>query len=348
MPHRTELGRRFARLFPIVLGALVLVIGLVGTQPASAQTCIDDIWKADNNSQDLTCTANDVTLSEVSNVCVHTIVGDPTSPCVPNNACTKNQPVTFTADFRMVLTAQTRYDVGFYIATDGDPNGDGALTGGCTATQVTSTNAMTTFRNLDAAPDTCGDITGPLGTAFNPQIVRHTLTTTCVDADNDGFLELPFCTTWRQPGSNEPCDSVDDAFPGSPSKCNCGTLQVEIFVEPATGAITKTVTKATITYEVEVSNTTATRTLTVNAICDDVYGALAGSGCAAGSITPTNVTCTVPQDIAPGDSYTCQFDGEVPVGSTGLTDTVTATVVDDENASVDIGEGTASVQCTLP
>src|SRR5439155_381658 len=137
----------------------------------------------------------------------------------------------------------------------------------------------------------CGDITGPLNTAFNPQIVRHTVTTTCLDPDNDGLLELPFCTTWRQPGSNEVCTTTNDAFPGSPSKCNCGTLAVDIFVEPSTGTISKTVKTATITYEVEIANTTTTHTFTVNQLCDNIFGTLAGSGCPAGTKTPANNTC---------------------------------------------------------
>jgi hypothetical protein len=32
--------------------------------------------------------------------------------------CFSDGTVTFTADFRMDLTADTRYDIGFYIATD--------------------------------------------------------------------------------------------------------------------------------------------------------------------------------------------------------------------------------------
>ena len=36
----------------------------------------------------------------------------------------------------MVLTAQTRYDVGFYFASDGDPNNDGAITGAVFGYQV--------------------------------------------------------------------------------------------------------------------------------------------------------------------------------------------------------------------
>ena len=59
-------------------------------------------------------------------------------------------------------------------------------------------------------------------------------------------LALDFCTTWRQPGSNQVCDGTgdgpaadNDVFPGSPSKCNCGTLAIDIFSEPVALTVTK-------------------------------------------------------------------------------------------------------------
>ena len=79
MPHRRQFLRHFTGLFPIVLGVVMVGGVLVGAQPASAQTCIQDVWQAHGNTQNLTCTANDVTLSSVTNVCVHTVLNDPNS-----------------------------------------------------------------------------------------------------------------------------------------------------------------------------------------------------------------------------------------------------------------------------
>src|SRR5262245_52382440 len=115
----------------------VLAVGglLLGAQPASAvDNCIQDVWKAHGNNQNLTCTANDVTLSKATNIDI--ITGGSCTGTGANRVCKCNdqQQVNFTADFEMDLTADTRYDVGFYIATDSDPNGDGALTGQCSAT----------------------------------------------------------------------------------------------------------------------------------------------------------------------------------------------------------------------
>ena len=84
------------------------------------------------NNQNLQCTANDVTLSSATNIQI--ITGGSCDPVTGHCSCFAGLPVTFSADFRMDLTADTRYDVGFYLATDGDPNHDGAITGQCSAT----------------------------------------------------------------------------------------------------------------------------------------------------------------------------------------------------------------------
>src|SRR5262245_17341516 len=123
-------------------------------------------------------------------------------------------------------------------STDGDPNHDGALTGQCTATASLAGNTLN-FINLDTGADVCGDITGPLNLTGppasdnNPLFVTSQITTQCPAAAGTQ-LSLPFCTTWRQPGSNQVClgtgngTTTNDVFPGSPSKCNCGTLVLDI------------------------------------------------------------------------------------------------------------------------
>ena len=89
----------------------------------------------------------------------------------------------------MDLTANTRYDVGFYIATDNDPNHDGALTGQCTATASLAGNTSN-FIELDPGADVCGEISGPLGAAHNPLFVTATIS--MPSAPPGGQMELPF------------------------------------------------------------------------------------------------------------------------------------------------------------
>jgi hypothetical protein len=329
------------RFLQLTIAVTLLVAGAVlfGAQPslAAPNTCIQDVWKAHGNNQNLTCTAQDVTLSRATGIDISS-----GGQCAIENGvkvckCNSGGQVTFTADFQMDLTADTRYDIGFYIATDSGGS-DGAKTGECTATAVSALNAST-FKQLDAAPDACGDITGPLGTAFNPQLVKQTITTTC-SAGPSGKLELPFCTTWRQPGSNEVCagtgngTTTNDVYPGSPSKCNCGTLVVDIFVETATITVTKTaLAPATVpetggsqSYTVTVRNNAQVASLTLDTLTDDKYGDITTPHAAGGGFfAVTQTDCTL-ATIAAQATYSCTFVGTVPAGDRGgtFTDVVQA------------------------
>lgn len=334
------------RLGPAFTMAVVL---LIGSSASQAQSCMQDVWQAHGNSQGLNCTANDVTLSSVSNICVHVTPGGPQDPdgdgCQNPNAqgqltCVSGQPFTFTADFTMPLTAQARYDLGLYIATDGGGN-DGALTGACADNVVTSGNSST-FLQKDGGGDVCGDIDA----AHNPQVIHQTITTTCSDTNNDLKVNLPWCTSWRQPGSNETCDSATfttaaefDAYPGSPSKCNCGTLDLDVFTEQASITVTKVATTPTIpetggdvTYSVAVTNNAQVSSVTLTSLVDSLYGNITTTG-HDGITATTCALVTIPAESAdPGNNpYTCSFTVTVGSGDTGDTidDTVTACGNDD-------------------
>jgi hypothetical protein len=318
-----KLCRRTSGLLavPILVGGGLLFV----PQAASAQgTCIQDVWTAHGNNQNLTCTANDVTLSSASNVNIITGGICDASGC----KCFAGQTFTFTAVFSMTLTTQTRYDVGFYIATDTDSNNDGALTGQCTAT-VSTTNNTSNFVQLDGTPDACGEI----DSAHNPlKVTSNEITMTCPAAGEQ--VVVPFCTTWRQPGSNELCQVTNDAFPGSPSKCNCGDLPIPIFSAPVEFTPTKTAVTTEVdesggaaTYTVAVHNDSTVAALNLTSLTDDKYGDITTVHAAGGGFfAVTSTDCAVPQNIAPSGTYTCTFVGTVPPGNSGgrFTDVVTA------------------------
>ena len=145
------------RFWQLVIAVCLVAAGgvLFGAQPASAFTanvCMQTNYTAHGKTQSLNCTANDVRVAEVTNITIqsggecHLVNG------VNTCTCTANQPVTFTADYKVVLTAQARYDIGIYFSTDGDTNGDGALTGQCKLTTLTATNSDN-FVNLDTGAD---------------------------------------------------------------------------------------------------------------------------------------------------------------------------------------------------
>lgn len=332
-----------------LITVLILAGGglLLWPDAASAQTCINDVWKAHGNNQNVTCTANDVTLSSATNINISAGGACVNGVC----SCYAGQTVTFTADFRMDLTADTRYDVGFYIATDNDPNSDGALTGQCSATASLASNTTRAgnFINLDVpsqSGDVCGDITGPSSTAagsHNPLFVTATISAPCPSTPGQQ-LRLPFATTWRQPGSNDVCDgtgngtSTNDVYPGSPSKCNKGTLVLDITSITTSIGVSKTAntpsvpedTGGSANYTVVVSNTTSVP-VTLTSLEDAPYGSIAQ---VQGSVTattcvPDNVasTCEIGGVIAAGGSCSCTFTATVPPGDVSgpaFGDTVTA------------------------
>lgn len=186
------------------------------TQPrrlAASNTLTNQICMQEAAGISLGCTANDVQLASATNIVVH------------DDGCQfAGDTVTFTAQFEVLLGAQARHDVGIWFAQDGDPNGDGALTGTCTV--ATTPYDQPTFLDLDGVSDdpngiiqdTCGDIDA----SHNPQYPSITMTATCIPS-GDGNLLLPYCTSWRQPGANGLCTSPLQASPGAPSKCKCDT-----------------------------------------------------------------------------------------------------------------------------
>ncbi|HVF62195.1 MAG TPA: C25 family cysteine peptidase [Thermoanaerobaculia bacterium] len=104
-----------------------------------AQCCLDDV-----NDAGAVCTANDVTFVLVG-------LGTQTDGCV-NSSDTVS---IFLGAIVKNTTAGTRYDIGMWISTDGDPNGDGALTGQC-AREMLTPASPTTFVDDGLAPTCLG------------------------------------------------------------------------------------------------------------------------------------------------------------------------------------------------
>jgi hypothetical protein len=288
----------------------------------SAGVCIEDNWHDHGNSQNLTCTANDVRIARATNICVD----DGNGGCKAEPTCIVGQDVTFTADFEVVLTAQDRYDVGVYFDVNGDPEGDGAKSGQCVLNTIDGTNAPITHINNDALPDVCGDIDA----AHNPQLMTLTITTECVsDGDPDEpRLQLPYCTSWRQPGSNQVCDEAADAYPGSPSKCSCDDgFAIDIFVEDASATVTKTAVEACVAFDVVVTNTTQATDMVLATLVDAPYGDVTD----ATNANLCSTTCgqsggagVLPETLSAGETYSCRFTAKVASSATAQTDTVTA------------------------
>jgi hypothetical protein len=196
------------------------------------------------------CTANDIQLTAIVPGSLSTkfcsndtnracgIDDDCVSPgtcTISGNNCTGDPEspgtVTFSATGRFVLTTQTRYDVGLFIDTAGDPEPavdnkgtpDAARSGQCTKFAFSNTEGVNAEGDGDA--DGCGDLTqaiasAPAGRAmpFGP------VTNQCVDKDDDGLVDVYHCETWSQNEDEIDCTDSSDVKAGTSSKCNCGVL----------------------------------------------------------------------------------------------------------------------------
>lgn len=169
--------------------------------------------------------------------------------------------------------------------------------------------------------DVAGDLDGQ-GTCSLPQTIPPSGSYSCqYTADvlgQDG--DVVTCTVTAS-GTDDNMNPVMDDDPAD----------VTITGVPSSIEVTKTADPTslpepggTVTFTVEVTNTSAVDTVTIDSLVDDVAGDLDGQG-----------SCSVPQVLAPGETYTCQYPGEV-TGQDGdvVTCTVTASGTDDDGQPV--------------
>src|SRR5262245_53340262 len=266
---RTLEGSRPYRPGPFVRGAyrgaLTLMLGLavfLAASPVAGQPVVGGCVKEASSLPSISCTANDVALTDI-------VAG---SLVILDDGCTStSDTVTFIAQGIYELTTQERFDIGTFISTDGDPNGDGAQTGQCVR-DILATTPNPPYVSLDG--DKCGDIdaahspltqpaTSPLGAGAcsnNSNLICLSdadcgAGNTCVglgitiscgkDANHDGKVDVDHCETWNQPGANIVCSSAADVKAGSPSKCNCGQLPGACIAFPDDNPCTRDVCQGT-------------------------------------------------------------------------------------------------------
>ena len=120
------IGRGFALLVAtVLLGSVFAAPADASIQCTTGACCVDDV----NGTRGANCTSNDVTFTVVG-------LGTQTDGCI-NSSDTVS--ILMRANVRN-NTAQNRYDIGLYVATDGDPNGDGAVSGQCYRERLTPTS----------------------------------------------------------------------------------------------------------------------------------------------------------------------------------------------------------------
>jgi hypothetical protein len=301
------------------------------------------------NANRLNCTANDV---RISGVATDDITGE---PLVDPATCIEGETFDLTATFEIEVTANQRYDTGFFFRIDG---GDDARdpTGECSLSALDPNEDP--GEDLDG--DTCGDLnSGTYEATFTIPGVE------CVgvpDPDNSDqlVLQLPNCTSWHSNQGtvcNLPIPENGSGFaPDTKSKCVCDdNFTVPVIVETATLTVDKqaqpnTVSElgGTVTYTVMVTNDAEFVSVELTTVFDDLYGDLTDPA----NTAITNSTCgdLVGDVLGPQGSgtetATCTFDAFVE-GNSGdiITDLAEvcgnqsgtgAEVCDDDEADVTI------------
>jgi len=285
----------------------------------------------------------------------------------------------FRATFIVELSAQARHDIGLYFATDGDPADpvtqirDGALGGTCSVGILPEAGTFTrpdgsegSFVDLDTnctgggcpqPEDTCGDINGANSPIYynmiGPALVPKYIEAACTDTDNNGKLNLPNCTSWRQGGANEVCTTPEDAYPGAPSKCNCDpAFEVPINVPPAELKVTKTASPLSrpepggdFTFTVKIENTgiDPANDVVLASLLDDKYG---NFSIKQGRVKST--TCgLIGETIKSGETKTCSFTVDRSATNAGWDETDTVTVSgSDMHGNTVSGSDTAYIKIT--
>ena len=145
--------RNFSKSQKRLTSCLMITTAIFGSQLALAadngptqtgQICMQKVFGSPvSNSNRLNCTANDIRLSKAVNV-------------FPSS-CLEGTQFTLTATFEVDVTANSRYDAGFFFRIDGGDNarGDGTNADGkCSLSALNPSLAPA----MDLDGETCGDL----------------------------------------------------------------------------------------------------------------------------------------------------------------------------------------------
>lgn len=317
------------------------------TAPYPATACA-----ATRFGSDLNCTANDVNLTQIAKA--------PGSM----SSCVSGAPVTLDLDLTVNFASPDRWDVGIFIANDGNspdvlPTNGGASSCSVDILPITTPPSGDTFLDLDGVPqgtaDTCGDGNSSIGSGTGNGVKRMTgVTLPCyASPSSGGKLYVPFVVSWDNQKSpiGSLCTSNLYPVPNTTSKCNvpAGTVSIDVVVLPKiskTNGGTTLNPGATTTYTVVILNDSGGTLLDAvfkdPAVTDLTVGSVSCAA-AAGATCPTTTVAamqgagiTIPSANLPNNSYlTFTINATVSSGAV-IGDTISNT------ASVTVGGHTTS------
>ena len=172
---------------------------------------------------------------------------------------------------------------------------------------------------IDSLTDTIYDNLNDWGDCAVPQTLpplgSYSCSFTVEVAGNAGDAILNVATAAGVDDDGKPVSASDNAT-------------VNIIDVPPAASLTKTASMVVATFDVVVTNDSPAESLSLTILSDDKFGNIT----VIDGVTILNSTCTVPQTIAVGSSYSCSFDAKI--STSPHTDTVTGTVSDDDGGSV--------------
>src|SRR5262249_22948957 len=155
-------------------------------------------------------------------------------PFDATHGCQKDSTFSFVADFHVVTTASARENIGLYFQVKGGTSAISGANGSCWDNVITPPHHLAgdavclgsgtggglacpagngTYEELDASPDSCGDIS----TSDNNQIITVEVDNAVCEPGPDGMLRLPNAVSWQQPGGTLLCQSSPTSYPFDPN-----------------------------------------------------------------------------------------------------------------------------------
>ena len=263
--------------------------------PTESYSCEYTVMVSGNAGDIVSCT---VTASGIDDD------GDPVSDDDPEDVTITDVPSSITVDKSADPTSVP------------EPGGDVTFT-----VTVTNTSAVDTVTIDTLTDDVAGDLNG-VGTCSVPQILAPGEDYTCeyTAMVSGGRGDTVTCTVTAS-GTDDDGDPVSD---DDPADVTITGVPSAITVDKSADPTTVNEPGGDVTYTITVTNTSAVDTVTLETITDDVSGDLNGVG-----------TCSVPQILAPGEIYSCEYTVMV-TGTAGdtITCTVTVTGTDDDGDPV--------------
>lgn len=265
----------------------------------------------------LNCTANDV---EITTVTVNLVNGNgPDSE--GNFTCKNGDPIAVTADLKVRTNANERWDTTFFLPLNTESpqviqQDDKACSIVIPKPEYATDPDSGVLVAQDLDEDACGDIAkGPL---VNDEytLMNATFTMLC-DGGDDTQVDFVYCAAWDNQERNncEATGSNPGQEPNTTSKCNCGDIPLNIFIQPDPPTVTKTVSgspsdepQGTYSYTLKVETNSPEADLSVTALSDYIWSltdddnTLYEANLITGTIVPTGSKFTLLVDDA---GYDC-------------------------------------------